>query len=132
MHGETSGFDYEISSIIFTVVLFLFLSAIIRGVIADGLIKTDEVRDPIKDFNNNISLDAASYNLTSFGQAAIFQPPICTGYIPVISELGCSGAFILWLIGLGRLSTDFVWINYLIILPMSIAVGFAIARMIKP
>ena len=132
MHGETSGFEYEITSIIFTVVFFLVLSMIIRGVVADGLIKTDEVSDPTKNFNNKVSLDTASYNLTSIEQVGTFQPPICMGYVPVISDIGCGGAFVLWLIGLGRLSTDFIWINYLIILPMAIALGFVIARLIKP
>jgi hypothetical protein len=130
--SETSGFEYEITTIIYSVVFFLVLSMIIRGVIADGLIKSNEVTDPIKDFGNNVTLDVASYNLSALEQVSVFQPPICVGYIPIISDIGCSGAFILWLIGLERLSTEFVWINYLIVLPLSIVVGFTIGRFIKP
>jgi hypothetical protein len=118
--------------IIFSVVVFLLLSILIRGVVADGFIKTNEVSDPTANFNDNIDLDPASYNLTSFEQAGTFSPPVCKGYIPVVSDLGCTGAFILWLIGLSQLSTSFVWLNYLIVLPLSIVVGFVIARLLKP
>jgi len=132
LHGETSGFDYEIASIIFTVVFILFLGIVIRSAIADGFLQAT-VHDPTANFKNPVAVDPSltGINIT---QTSAFEPPLCLnlGSIPFLSDVGCLGAFALWLMGLPKLTTDFVWLNYLILLPMSIAVGFAVIRLIKP
>lgn len=127
MRGE---FSYEAGSIIFTVVLFLLVGIVLKAAVADGFIAATV---PGEGFSNSVSVNPALTNIT-ITQAETFTPPLCSnlGDVPLLSDLGCLGAFVFWLGGLPKLTTEFIWINYLILVPMSIAVAFAIARLIKP
>jgi len=105
---------------------------VIRASIADGWIQA-KVIDPTAKFSNNVAVNPAFTNITIL-QSSAFQPPICSnlGDIPILSDLGCMCAFVLWLTGLSKLTTEFVWLNYLILVPLGIICGFAIIRIIKP
>lgn len=82
-------------------------------------------------FNYNLSYNLT--NITFFENPDKFKPPTCEnlGQIPILSDMGCVGLLLIWLSGLKGITTDFMWFNYIWIIPLSIIVSFAVVRFLR-
>lgn len=122
--------EFEEQTIVTFVIMVLFLTIVLGnakqvGAFDQAALTTDPT------FNYNLSYNLT--NITFFENPDKFKPPTCEnlGQIPILSDMGCVGLLLIWLSGLKGITTDFMWFNYIWIIPLSIIVSFAVVRFLR-
>jgi len=125
------GLEYEIKFILTFVVMVLFLSILLGN--ANQVGAFNSIISPTTDYSANYSLDYNLTNVTFSQYEDQLKPPDCEnlGQIPILSDVGCLALILIWLSGFKGMASDFMWFNYIWIIPLSIIVSIMIARFIR-
>lgn len=110
--------------------MVLFLSVVLGNAQSSGAFDNPTI---ISDPTANFTISGNVSNISFTQNPEQFKPPTCDnlGEIPIISDVGCTLLLLLWLNGLSKMTTDWLWINYIWIIPLSIIITFVISKFIR-